>query len=1095
MWIHPSVAFKARRLVWYLPLAGLIAGVTYLMSLSRCAFPGRSAALMAESAGLIPSTGAAHPLFALLARQVAAWDVGSFVVRMNAFPAVCGSLCAMLLAHVVARLILFAASEDGGGAEKSELAGEEGEFERSGLSEEIEKHNRRVFRVAAAGGLFAGVLFAFTAATWTAATRLETGLFHVMLGLASLSLFPLVDAPGRGIRLVLSVCLFTFGLFDSVVFFLFLPCYAYLLFDVFMRTDRRAGMVLLVIGSGLVAAAMVTAAYWMNQSDVSLRHAVIPYMRGLARQHLAELRFFFPRSGWLLVVLQVGLPGVLLLFGRQILFRERKVNTIIALFLIVIAVLPGLLGLPIAPFDIFQRFDHLPVFVSVIAASATACAFAGCWIFLLPDERVADLDLSTPLDDEFEQRLGVLRGITGALLAIIVLLAIATPFRSFGRVDARRGDFADMAAREILEAMKERTCLVTNGLIDNHLLIQAHLLDRKLSLIKLRSLSVADNKSLDTLRLIEKSPLFEGLNRQRLSNAFMIDPVRFVMEWVNSDKKASDKVMFFATPDIWTACGYRAVPEGFAFGGLPADKTVDMKRVLDQNRAFADRMAPVFARTPPRTDFAAGLRLLLRTRAGFSANELGVLLEEQGDFEAAYDAYLDAVSVDPQNVSAAVNVYELSRQRLLHPEMGDILRKRMRAAVSHAKIRSMQGITWALQNYGTIRQQVFYQQQATQWSLLGARMVAADKIRKGQTLSERTGIGTLMDNAPVYLQTGDRAKAEACYSAVLEKEPENRDALIALCTLALGQKRIQDAEKWYRQALQTGVEPLALRYQTVMLAILKDEKKQALELLITATREVPSDLRYWTLMADLLLERGDFLYVERQLLPNMQKALKTADHFMIHVIRGTTLYKKGPEFYKEARLSLLAALARNAALPEVWNDVLKLDCLIGDATFTESDARRLLGLDPEHALANYLMGASLLSRNKVKESEDFLRRSIEKKTTAAACNDLAENLRLQKRLDEAESFARRALKLEPDFVPAQDKLARILLDRGRFEEAAQVAGQAVATQPDFPAYRLTLLRAQVKLGNKDKVLQQVETLSRSQTELPETLVQEINAMR
>ena len=249
------------------------------------------------------------------------------------------------------------------------------------------------------------------------------------------------------------------------------------------------------------------------------------------------------------------------------------------------------------------------------------------------------------------------------------------------------------------------------------------------------------------------------------------------------------------------------------------------------------------------------------------------------------------------------------------------------------------------------------------------------------------------------------------------------------------------------------------------------------------------------MLADLLLSRGDVQYVERQLLPDMQRALGNADHFLVHTVRGAALRCKGPAFYKEARLSLLCALAQNAALTDVWTDLLKLDFSMGNSDLTESDARKLLGINPDHAFANYLMGNVLLLRGALRESEDFLRRSIEKTPTAAACNDLAENLRLQRRLSDAEPFARRALALEPELPPALDTLACILFDAGHYEEAEQAAAKAVAGKPQLATYQLNLLRAQLRTGNKEGVRQRLDALSQENGAIPDSLLKEISAMR
>jgi uncharacterized protein HemY len=144
----------------------------------------------------------------------------------------------------------------------------------------------------------------------------------------------------------------------------------------------------------------------------------------------------------------------------------------------------------------------------------------------------------------------------------------------------------------------------------------------------------------------------------------------------------------------------------------------------------------------------------------------------------------------------------------------------------------------------------------------------------------------------------------------------------------------------------------------------------------------------------------------------MQKALKNPDHVLVYAVRGFLLKKKGPAFFAEARRSLLTALSINAAMPDLWKTLFELDVAIGNPDFTEADARNLLNVDPDHALANYLMGSLLLSRGKLQESEDFLRRSIDKKVTSAACNALSENLRRQEKPEEAEAFAKRALAID-----------------------------------------------------------------------------------
>lgn len=1098
MRLHPAVLQLSTRLWLFLPVAGVIALVTNVLSLSRVSYPGYSSALVAEAAGLVPCTAIAHPLFSRAARWVADLDVLSLIVRLNLFSAACGTLCAMLLYYLVGRTILLAACEDAGGGARDELAEEEDEIEAAVLPPEVERYNARVLKIAIVGGLVAAFLLTFLAPMWSAATRLDNGLLALLLALSSLCLFPLGYESRVLIRLALSVILFVLGLFDSAVFLLLLPGFAFLLFRQFLQSSQRAAWLCVLALAGLLGFALAAYVYWLNADgaviSTTLRGVSVSYARALAHHHLAELRSFFPQSGWLLVCLQIGSPAVILLFGQQILFKEQRVNTLVCLFLLTFAAIPALLNLSFAPFFLCQIVGHLPVFGTAVVAVSVACVVAACLIVMVPDERASEPEPAVSQEDVLQPLRGILKGVAGGLLPLVLLLTLVMPLRSFRAVDARRGAFADQIAREMLDTMKGRTCLVSNGLLDNHLLIQAHLLQRPLTLVTLRPRPVP--KEYESMRrTIAVSPLFEGLNRQRLQNALSISTVRFVMEWFNTDPGAGGKAVLFAMPDIWTACGYRAIPEGVLFGGLRAGVRPDTADLVEQNRALVDRMAPLLAEQYPDYGAVGGLRTMLRMKAGLAANELGVLLEEQGEPEAAYASYTRVAAIDPQNVSAAINAYELAQLHKMPPGEVERLKKRMKLAVASAHVRSLRDTTWILQNHGTIRKQEFYRQQTEMWSSLGARTIAADKIRKAQSLTERTGVVTLLSNAALYLQSGDAAQAESCYLAVLEKDSANKDALSGLCTMMLGLKKAQEAEAWLRKALDAGIDPLVLRYQTVTLAILKGETGRVIKLLEAATREVPSDFRYWALLAEQLLDRGDIQFVERQLLPDMQRALKTSDHFLLHAVRGMALRCKGPGFFREARLCLLSALAQNAALPDIWSAVLKLDLAIGNSEFTEVDARKLLGVDPDHALANYLLGSSLLARGSLKESEDFLRRSTERQPTAVACNDLAENLRRQKRLAEAEAVARNALALEPGLPPALDTLACILFDAGNYQESAQAAEKAVAAKPAHQPYQLTLLHAQVRLGNKEGVRQRLEVLSQANREIPDALLKEISAMK
>ncbi len=1096
MKFHPSVLQSAKKLVYCLPIPGVVAAVTYLVTLSRDVYPGLSAALTAEAFGVIPPSEAAHPLFALLARGVASLDLFSLPVRLNLISACCGTLCAMLIYHLVSRLILLSACEDAGGGGRVELSGISDAVSggASALPPEVEAYNRRIFPIALTGGLIAAFLFIFMAPIWSAATRLDKGLFDLLLALAALSLFPWDNTSYRLPRLVCSSLLFALGLFDSAIFLFLLPCYAFFLFKVFLSSNNRVAIMGRLLAVGLVASTLAIYAYAQN-SEVAHGNALWPllcsYAHALLVSHYRELLSFFPRSGWALVLAQTGLPALILLFGRKIIFKERQIHTWLVLLLVMGVAVPDLLNLSIAPFFIFQPIGYLPVFGSAILAANTAMVLMAFLFFLKVDEVPQEKPDARQHHEAVPSGTHLfLRGTVRLLLPILAVLVLATPFRSF-HVTNMQSSFADETARAMLDQMKGRTWLISNGYLDNHLLIQATLRKQPLTLIPLMPKTQL-KEAARLKRLIVASPDFNDQNRLRLQNALALGTVRFVREWFMTDSDVGRRAMVFATPDIWTSCGYIAVPEGLAFGGIRNGQKPSLTNLVEGNRVFTGRILPLLPKEG--NGYVADLSAALRLKMGLVANELGVLLEEQGQAEVAYQAYVQASLIDPKNISAVVNGLELASAQKMESKAISRLSKKIKE-LTEGRNFQRNDITWILQNYGTIRQQAFYQQQAKMWSSLGARSIATDKMQKALAMSEQTGVNALIENASVYLQSGDFVKAEACYMSTLEKDPVNKAALTGMSLLTLNQNKIAETKKWVHKALAAGVEKDTLLYPSITIAIFEKDNVLALKLLEDATQKFPTDLRYWTLKAEILLGQGQLLMVEQSVLPQMQKGLKDPDHLLIHSVRGFLLKKKGPSFFMEARQSLLRALSINAAMPDLWSALFELDLALARQDFTEVDARKLLNIEPDHALANYLLGGLLLSRGKLRESEDFLRRSIEKTPTAAACNDLGENLRRQQKLTEAEVFVRQALAIQPALLPAIDTLACILFDAGKYDEAAQHEAKVIAAQPKRTIYQLTMLRIQIKQGDYEGVQKRLTALEELKAEIPADLKKEIEALK
>jgi len=159
---------------------------------------------------------------------------------------------------------------------------------------------------------------------------------------------------------------------------------------------------------------------------------------------------------------------------------------------------------------------------------------------------------------------------------------------------------------------------------------------------------------------------------------------------------------------------------------------------------------------------------------------------------------------------------------------------------------------------------------------------------------------------------------------------------------------------------------------------------------------------------------------------------------------------------------------------------------MNDQSAAELHARQVLRTNRKHALANYVMGSLRLQEGEYGEAEDFLRRSVEANPSSAALNDLAEVLRRIKKLDDAERFAREAIKKNPDLYVAWETLGSILLEAGKnLDEAESAVNKALTLYKDDPRIKITLARIQHKRGSIEKARETLSQVKAEQSKLTE----------
>jgi tetratricopeptide (TPR) repeat protein len=1091
--LHNSILKLTERLLRFLPLPVVIAAVTFSATLSQCAYPGSSAGFIANAAGLSQDSTHFYPLFTFIGRQVASIEFLTLPLRLNLISTICGTICATLLYYLIARLILFSACEGDNELQMGFEPQISDDF-IADLPPDVIKHNERIFKIAVTGGLTAALALIFSTAGWIASTRFDPAIIHLLIGLLAITLFPSSHAKYRSTRIFLSALLFTIGMLESVVFVLAMPVLLFFIFKLLLYDPLRKTHSTMISVAMAVAMLVSIAIYRSNISAAppeTIQTLLKLYASELVTSHLREITAFFTVRGWIPLMVQSFVPILIILFAMSTLFKEKRIATVVLLILLTAVTVPGMLNLSaFAP--IFLLRSGLAVFSHVIIAAALGVTLAASLTQIGGD----DLQYEVGPDDFIQYRQFIqakcIQFFAIITLAVAISITLCAPCRAFKWVNPKNGIFADQIAHLILDAMEDCNVLISNGLIDNHIKIAARHRRKPLTVLPLNP--DLDRETYDYLHnLINTSTIYEGLNRTRLRNALSIGTVQFITEWLKMESEPEGKIMIFSTPEIWSSCDHQPVPHGMLFGALKSGQKPDPAAIFKRGSAFVSKIIPLLSAIEDEPPQSAYIRKLLRIKSSFAVNELGILLEELDHPELAYTAYSNALKIESDNVSAAINRHALNIRHKYQPERYDTMKKQIDAALVKARQDNLNTLN-LLQTYGTIRQSDFYLKQRELWMRRGIKSIADQKGNKALALSQRGDSAELRKKSVLQMTSDEIEDAVEFYQAVLDVTPDNLAAHRGLCAIAIKAGDIAHAELYIENALAGGVDADELRYEMICLEMLRKNSDKALELLKEATKVYPQDLRYWTMLCELLLEIGDTQLVEYQVLPKMRKILNQSSHFLVHAIYGELLRSKGPEHYCQARVAYLQALNLNASMPDLWQELLELDMLINNRDFIRNDAATLLKIEPDHALANYLLGSDLLAAGRVMQSEDFLRRSVISKPTAMAYNDLAENLRLQKKLEEAENMARQALDITPDFLPALDTLACILYDQGNYKQAIAVSQRATTIKPEHTTYQLTLLKAQIKTGDKQGVLRRLAALTALNSDLPADIREEIRLL-
>lgn len=1058
---------RTPRPLWESLIAGLLACTLYLLTVSPTAYPGESAALMVQAAGLDYAPPIAHPVWFWIAQKIAGLGLLSLPLRMNLLSVAAAFACATIFHRLAYRLLLAAIG---------------GKF--------TAREAQRAARLGAGAGMLA---LALSVPFWSAATQLHYQAFDLLMLLVWAALLVrFVLGKGTAWPLYLAGLIYGVGIIESVDFIFLAPvAIALTAFALWQRAAFKTWRFFLIglctfAGTLLYipqAKACIQAAIQAGLESQTLSATLVEIWKEQIRTMLDAV----PRVGWIYLLLTAILPAIVTAFvaNQGINGKKNWSQYTLHLTLTIIAFI-ALVNAPISPAAIYAPLGKLPVLLSAMVA-ATVAYLSVYWYLLR----------------HMTQKTEARHGTKGRALAagrwmgrlclwpLLALVCLALP-TNFFTARAARGAFADRFADEALSAMGTRTWFVADGLLDNHLLIRAKERGLPFNLLSLER-GLAPNYATRLKQIIRQANLFPTpADANRMACTLDLGLLPFIQDWMAFDPNITTKLAISSIPDLWYAINLLPVPEGIFFGGAANLDGWKERDILAEALPFWDRMEGILSVGERKNDDTPveALRKQLRRQLGFAANNLGVLCEDLERYADARKIYACVRAIDPENISALFNQFEMVRRGHFQQDK-DLVEKELKSFLAALKHKYP---LWSLSRYfGYVRSPELFASLGHSWAISGQPGAAMAGVTKAiELLPKGQKTFALQALASIYAISNEKIKSAAVYRQMLQSDPKNQTALISLTRLALTDGKFDEAQKWLTLAQENRADAKTGTFgvEWAVLHFISGDRTKARIALQQAVDLQPRNLQAWALLVLIQLQQGEVNDVAQITLPKMQAIAGTDDNYFVQLSKAqlnitlleqfkseafgkiplAELQKRALRYLKPAREAYLRAHYLRPSAKGLMDTVLQLDIAMVDRDNANRHARQVLRVNRKHPLANYVLGSLFLQEGAYGEAEEFLRRAVadEKKATAEACNDLAEVLRRVQKLPEAEHFARLATEKDPKQHVGFETLAAILLARNKLDEADAAITKSRSINSEDPRALITLSAIALRKGDLDR---------------------------
>lgn len=995
--------------------AAFVAFLIYLASTAAIAYPGRSLDILVNYGKVKGLQPLFYPLYEAFIGVLTRLP-GNLPLKMGVFSALCAWGALTFLFSFMSRVVYRT------------------------IEEEMDV---RIRWIAALGAGLAAVAFlAFCKPFWYAANRADYACFHLMLllGMARLFLYWIENMKKDW---VLALFAFLYGLCcaEFATFIVYAPLFA-LTILVMLAMAGRLGTARLIL-LALCSFAGLSLYGWM-----AWRYAQAPYTANpassvfiafvfIAKGQLTMIMRSLPPVGWLMVGITTFIPWIILLPLHRRGLRSETGWSFIGLHVVFTLLVTALLfDFTLSPFRLMGEGNLL-----VTPYLCAAMVFGYLVAFWVVEENNPWSQSKSGKLETFRKRLCRVLAI---VLAIVVIVPIGLHFK-FANV--RQAKVFDYLSRNIIDSMGSRTWLVTDGVLDNYLLLAAK--DMKKDL-RLMDLSRGEEKR-------HMRDIADQFASTRLKNQAELGLVPFIQEWMRVDEAIDDKLALMTLSDLWYGGDRVPVPRGMIFLGYRDAGKVDVEWLRLRNKEFwtkAQKMAPLGG-----TPTALNMWYYFNRQMSLMANNMGVLLEDAGKPDEAYATYGLSRSMESNNLSALLNQFAMTKAGYKAPDT---------EAVSNqlAKIESeaLQGYNiWALSRfYGYVRSPEAFANMGWTWALSGYPGLAVSGLKRALSLSTDAKVSDEVESAlaSIYMTQGLGEESRKIYTRLLERDRNDVRALMGMAELALRWKRPDEARQYIERAESAGATRAEVSQAWALYHMAVGENDKARVFLEELTATYSGMTTPWHMLANVLVVQKDYKAMEK-----LAKQIRELPRQDFHTSRALAIAAAMKEDGAAMRQYLEQALLYKPRDVGTLDLLLRMDMKEGRQDLAEPHAQELLRTRPDHPFGNYVMGTLQMKRGEYKLAEDSLNRSLAERRTPETLNDLAWAVLVLDRPDEAEALVREALVKNNQLSAAWDTLGMVYLKQGKLDQAREAIQKALNLSPNYPEFHVHLAEVEIAAKN------------------------------